>query len=166
MTDGISLKRLLKKLDGCLFARSDYQSVVDSQFLSLLCLSSSLELYSGTKTENYCQMFGSKPRMSENNMLCAFGVRPLALQVDAALTYFGLSSKDFNCVNTGESAEFTKKRAIVFGRMWKMQLSDDGVFAASSRNDAAVFWRWLAAALPNSHIDNLNPPLTESSEYI
>ncbi len=162
VTDGISLERLVKKLDGCLFARSDYQSVVDSQFLAR----SSLELYSGTKTESYCQMFGSKPRMSENNILCAFGVRPLALQVDAALAYFGLSSKDLNCVNTGESAEFTRKRAIIFDRMWKVQLSDDGVFAATSRNDAAVFWRWLAAALPKSLIEHLTPPVTASAEVL
>ena len=111
----LSLERLLKKLDRSLFARSDYQSIVDSQFLAR----SSLELYSGTKTESYRQMFDSRPRMSENDKLCAFGVRPLAVQVDAALAYFGLSSKDFNCINTGESVEFTRKRAIVFDRMWK-----------------------------------------------
>ncbi len=104
--------------------------------------------------------------MSENNMLCAFGVRRLALQVDAALAYFGLSSKDFNCVNTGESAEFTRKRAITFDRMWKMQLSDYGVFAATSRNDAAVFWRWLAAALPKSLVEHLTPPVTASAEVL
>ncbi len=84
--------------------------------------------------------------MSENEMLCAFGVRPLAVQVDLALAYFSVSSKDFNCLNTGDSAEFTRKRATIFDRMWKMQLSNDGVFAATSRTDAAVFWRWLASA--------------------
>ncbi len=158
VTDGI----LLKKLDRNLFARCDYLSVVDSQFLA----TTSLDLYSGTKTESYRQMFDSRPRMSESHMLCAFGVRPLAVQVDATLAYFGLSSKNFNCTNTGESVEFTRKREIVFDRMWKTQLSDDGVFAATSRTDAAVFWRWLAAALPKSLVELLTPPVTASGEVL
>ncbi len=162
MTDGISLERLLKNLDRSLFARSDYQSIVDSQFLA----GTSLDLYSGTKTESYCQMFNSRPKMSENDMLCAFGVRSSAAQVDAALAYFGLSSKDFNCTNTGESVELTRKRAIVFDRMWKTQFSDDVVFAATSRSDAAVFSRWLAAALPKSLIEHVTPPVTASGEIL
>ena len=43
VTDGISVERLLKKLDKSRFTRSDYQTVVDSQFLAR----STLELYSG-----------------------------------------------------------------------------------------------------------------------
>ncbi len=47
-----------------------------------------------------------------------------------------------------------------------MQLGDDGMFAASSRTDAAVFWRWLAAALPKSVVDHIAPPITVSKEIM
>ncbi len=93
VTDGISLERLLKKLDRSQFTRSDYQTVVDSRLLA----KGTLGLYSGTKTEDYRQALDVRPKMSENEMLNAFGIRPLAVQVDAALSYFGVSSKDFNC---------------------------------------------------------------------
>ena len=45
VTDDTRLERLLKKLNRSLFARSNYQSIVDSQFLAR----TSLELYTGTK---------------------------------------------------------------------------------------------------------------------
>ncbi len=81
----------------------------------------------------------------------------MAVQVDAALAYFGVSSKDVNCLHTGEPVELTRKRATIFDRMWKMQLSDDGVFGATSRTDKAAFWRWLAAALPKSLVEHHAP---------
>ncbi len=84
VTDGISLERLLKKLDRSQFTRSDYQTVVDPRVLA----KGTLDLYSGTKTEDYRQAFDVRPRMYENEMLNAFGIRPLAVQVDAALAYF------------------------------------------------------------------------------
>ena len=62
--------------------------------------------------------------------------------------------------------EFSNKRAAVFDRMWRLQLGDDDVFASSCRPDAAVFWRWLASAMPKSLVECLEPPITASTEIM
>ena len=97
VTNGASVERLLKKLDRSQVTHRDNQSVVDSRFLGR----TATELYLKVKTEGYRQTFDIRQRLAENEMLSAFGVKPLAVRVDEALAYFGVTSKEFNCRNAG-----------------------------------------------------------------
>ncbi len=127
---------------------------------------SAIHLYLKVSTDEYRESFDVRSRRTKGEMLNAFGVKPMALQLNAALAHFGLKDSDFNCLNAGESHENTQKRAGIFEKMMNMQLNDDGVFAATSRSDAIVFWRWLTTALPLALVDQLMSPITNSREVM
>ncbi len=112
VTDSVSVERLSKKLDKSRFTRKDHQSIVEARFLTKWAL----HLYLEVSTDEYRESFDVRPRRTEGEMWNAFGIKPMALQLNSALTYFGLKDSDFNYLNAGESHENIQKNVPQFLR--------------------------------------------------
>ncbi len=65
-----------------------------------------------------------------------------------ALAYFELKNTDMNCLNKGESEEFSNRRVVLSASMLRIQGKDTGMFAATTRSDASVFWYWPTSVVP------------------
>ncbi len=144
-----NLDRLVKLLDRGVFTNNEYQCIIDQRFVT----NTRTEVYWNVSPLHYQAEFDVRPKRTEKQLLNAFGIRALAVQVDMALAYFELKSVDMNCLNKGDAEEMSRRRVVLFEAMLRIQAEDTGKFVATTCADASVFWRWLTAMIPPALVE-------------
>ncbi len=128
LTGPRGLDRLVKLLDREAFTNNEFQCIIERRFVT----KTPTELYWDVSPQDYQLEFDKRPKRTEKQLLCAFGIRALAVQVDMALAYFELKSVDMNCLNEGEAEEMSRRRVVLFEAMLRIQAKDTGKFAADA----------------------------------
>ncbi len=99
---------------------------------STFCDQDPAELFWDVSLLQYQEEFDLRPKRTEKQLLNAFGIRALAVQVDLALAYFEFKSGYMNCSNQGVFEELSKRRVVLFESYLRIQAKDTGMFAATT----------------------------------
>ncbi len=101
------------------------------------------QLFLDMSVERLQAIFDQSSSLDEDEMMCPFGMKPTTDKSDMVLAYFGIKSIDFESPGSAEDAKTQTRRVELLGIMLRIQKADTGLFAASNRVDALVFWRWV-----------------------
>ena len=94
---------------------------------------------------------------NENQMLTAWNIKALSVQVDMILALFNMSGKDLNCSNLGEPAEAVKRSVSLCGQVVRTLMQDSGMLAMVPRSDEPIFLRRPAFATRLSLMNHMIP---------
>ncbi len=145
IVDCEGMKALARRLNMDNFAEMQYDKVIDP---GLAAMSATI-LCKDHDLARLQRDYESRSVRSDNQMLTAWNIKALSVQVDMVLALFGLTNKDMNCNNAGEPAEAVKRRIWLCGQFVRTLMQDSGLLAIVPRSDAPIFLRWLAFAIPH-----------------
>ncbi len=153
IVDREGMKALARRLNKDSFAQALYEKVIDPELASMSATILCKDYDLARLQRDYEPRFAR----SENQMLTAWNIKALPVQVDMVLVFFGLNNKDMNCSNVGEPADAVKRRLWFCGQFFRILMQDSGLLAIVPRSDALIFLIWLAFAIPLSLVDHMIP---------
>ena len=100
-----SVERLIGRLDKCSFCPDRYGEVIDQRFSEV----TPTQLLLDVSEQEFQKLFDSSPNLEEDEMMCAFGMKPTAGQLDIVLAYFELKSSDLEVHRMTEDGRGSKQ---------------------------------------------------------
>ncbi len=137
IVDREGMKALARRLNMDNFAEAQYESVIDP---GLAAMSATI-LCKDHDLARLQRDYEPRSVTTESQMLTAWNIKALSVQMDMVLALFGMTSKDLNCSNVGEPAEAVKRRILLCGQFVRILMQDCDLLAIVSRSDAPIFLR-------------------------